>query len=1786
VLYGALIGSYTSPGFGTLEIRMGFSEFGPLAILVSLDRPITIDQASGLTISKISGGVEFGSGLSLPDPTVYELDSNGQIVIDPTTGVEKIDAKLTAFALRDAAAKIKPPEDIPVDQWNQKLREQIATLVKNGGGGSVSFSDLTESMLIYAHADLIDRYAPDPKVFRGDVNLIIDATGKILLAGTTTYADTLTKDTYFFGDLSKVAEGTGKFVFLMDDPGQPARANGGMSYYGVLDFGLVDSNGQRLTAAQLQDRYSVTKTASESYVWNPASTSILLQHHALKTEAITVKVGSVTLAPADYTIASGNVLTFTTAPAEGDVVTVDYSYTDLYGTDVDGNPIANPNSTTPDADGFQILLAGGVRADLFNNSLFVELKGQITITFTSTFFRIDVEAQLEVSYLGVIGAAAGSLTISYGNGLEIYGALKIMTGDGLKKLEDYGIKIQAQLTLTINTTDSEKDVDLRIPATKQAFTTDSFTLSTGDSATLFLSHSIQDNGTVTVTEGGSTLVEGVDYTIDAYNSTITLLTGANVNGVTSGRDISVAYDSKDYLAIHIKAAPESLTFVATGLAAFSVGGTEFFRIQGGLALTLDSSGFTLIMTGLLMVGPASSPLLSFSVTALIFAGIKDGTPGFAGMFNATLNTNLGSFAMQGAFLVQVNTFGEQVVFDIPNVSPSFPTIRDEKGLSLETTRQSTSILRNPDGSAQTDADGNVLTVPVTLRTATISGGAPRLLGGFEADAPYFVLRGNGTLNLNSAVISGQFYISLTPNKLHINMSGDITAAGNAFEAAGDFNLVNDNGHVYVFGGVLAKRKEGSADPLALYGVVVSGSGVILLNTDSVAHRVTIITPAIAGNPGTPAGLQEIDVDPGFVFKASVVASFRAAAGQIELYRIEGTLILQVSTNPVGIKLLIQGKLRIGPDSLPLLSFDANAVIFAGELESGAKGFAAMIHISLDSSSIPGVKLSGGFVMITNTFGEDVTFDIADKDDATFDVPTIVDENGDSVETERSTFLQAVDANGALLFDANGDPIWQLDGDGNQIPKVYRQVTITGAPPSLTGSVEDAVPYLFIRGSGEVSILDSFKINGGFGILLTTSKFQLSVNGSLALGPLGGLDAVGFFEISANGILGAFSLNVGTGGFGSAVGLEFNASFTLAVNTTGGTRTVTFLDGSTLSVDPGARVSVTGVLIFAGVLDADVQLTIQITGSGVQMDGTAAVNLAGGLLNTTIELHVIVGDNGFALAVAINARTNLGGVAKVSANGTLYINTGADAVTLGGVNITGRTVFFKLSGQMVLLEIFKMNITITAQVGGDFLRPGTVVPITLGVGQWAFTFSSSTKFFGIATVGVSGWIQYNGSFGISMHGGVSFGNRFLGFSAGIDANIGYDADTGGFSFGASAHGSMYIFGFGLGFSAGFSYNSATGKITLHGAIRIKILFIRITLRASFTIGYLEKPVPAYLGTDSKGNRLADGSGVGPTGELHLTMGDGATRNYRAGDTDTTYTVSHISTQADGSETVQVNYNGRVAEYYGVRKIIMDGGSGDETLYVKDGVKSQLSLNGNGGNDSFYIDGGSTNLLNAINGGDGDDIILVDPSNADIEYVISGGSGTNTLTGGLGNDVIYAGSGVDYITGGLGDDTIHTGTGRSYILGDLGAFGFDDDNGNMLAEIISGLDAAGLPVVDENTVEAVGPSSSMNDTRGGNDTIYARTGTNFIFGGAGNDRVYGGGTNHVVGDNGYAELDASGNVVKMIAAGGNGGDDYIDSAGATTVNVSSAVLAPIRSSAAAAPMWRWEITERPISTPAAS
>ncbi|MCU0918326.1 MAG: hypothetical protein MUC88_27735, partial [Planctomycetes bacterium] len=160
----------------------------------------------------------------------------------------------------------------------------------------------------------------------------------------------------------------------------------------------------------------------------------------------------------------------------------------------------------------------------------------------------------------------------------------------------------------------------------------------------------------------------------------------------------------------------------------------------------------------------------------------------------------------------------------------------------------------------------------------------------------------------------------------------------------------------------------------------------------------------------------------------------------------------------------------------------------------------------------------------------------------------------------------------------------------------------------------------------------------------------------------------------------------------------------------------------------------------------------------------------------------------------------------------------------------------------------------------------------------------------------------------------------------------------------------------------------------------------------------------------------------TGTLRLFMGDtGNSRQYWDLDGFTVYgpgnpdgivnerfDITRLGPTEGGGETIRVTFgDGTIPnspkyqqEFSGVKKILADGGDGNDVINVGDhAVNSAVEFHGGPGNDVLrYTGEGTARLL----GGPGDDLLV-------------GGSGDDWLFGDGGNDTLIGGRGIDHLYG---------------------------------------------------------------------------------------------------------------------------------------------------------------------------
>lgn len=216
---------------------------------------------------------------------------------------------------------------------------------------------------------------------------------------------------------------------------------------------------------------------------------------------------------------------------------------------------------------------------------------------------------------------------------------------------------------------------------------------------------------------------------------------------------------------------------------------------------------------------------------------------------------------------------------------------------------------------------------------------------------------------------------------------------------------------------------------------------------------------------------------------------------------------------------------------------------------------------------------------------------------------------------------------------------------------------------------------------------------------------------------------------------------------------------------------------------------------------------------------------------------------------------------------------------------------------------------------------------------------------------------------------------------------------------------------------------------------------------------------------------------------------------------------------------------------------------------------------------------------------------------LDDTIYGYAGDDTITAGLGNDLVFAGDDNDSVAGGAGDDLIYGGTGNDTlnggddadtIFGDAGADNIEGDTGDDLLwgglendTVAGGAGADTLHGEDGNDSLRGGADNDTLYGGGGNDTIQGDAGDDYaegyfgddvmsggigadtLDGGDGNDQIFGGDDNDfLMGGNGQDQLDGgSGNDTLWSGAGddtligGAGNDTMIGEGGDDTFTLSA-------------------------------
>ena len=138
---------------------------------------------------------------------------------------------------------------------------------------------------------------------------------------------------------------------------------------------------------------------------------------------------------------------------------------------------------------------------------------------------------------------------------------------------------------------------------------------------------------------------------------------------------------------------------------------------------------------------------------------------------------------------------------------------------------------------------------------------------------------------------------------------------------------------------------------------------------------------------------------------------------------------------------------------------------------------------------------------------------------------------------------------------------------------------------------------------------------------------------------------------------------------------------------------------------------------------------------------------------------------------------------------------------------------------------------------------------------------------------------------------------------------------------------------------------------------------------------------------------------------------------------------VTSNSNGEVVIDINGTKTTYSKEDAQKLIIDGGSGNDTITVDVSVKADMHIAGGSGND--YIQAGGGN--DTIYGGSGNDTVY----GMSGDDVIFGGKGKDYIDGGRGNDVLYGGKGEDNLIGGKDNDKMYGGADDDLLIGASGS-----------------------------------------------------------------------------------------------------------------------------------------------------
>ena len=877
----------------------------------------------------------------------------------------------------------------------------------------------------------------------------------------------------------------------------------------------------------------------------------------------------------------------------------------------------------------------------------------------------------------------------------------------------------------------------------------------------------------------------------------------------------------------------------------------------------------------------------------------------------------------------------------------------------------------------------------------------------QADAFQINIAGAAELNVLGgfqAKLSGNVSLTFTATSFQIvifNVSLTMSYLGEVGTAAGNLTIQkNASGGLEIFGALVLNA---NLQALTDAGIKVNGGAQVSFQINTTGEVKTV--PLVL-----TTGTINVDLRPqSFSLLINGGADFELFGQRV--FSVSGTLAVNLnisSTDPLEFTLTIfvQVQLMIGPVGAPFFTYNANGLIYVDQT-----GFAAKVTLVYAGSPLPGFTLGENWILVMNTTGRDISYEIPapiPTAPTVPSVPTVMGPNFNSTNVLALTSYETIVSGKRMLI----------------IPK--------GAPPSGTTDFANwnasvAGPYVIFVGRGSLSLANAFTISGNINLVasynsLTGLSFAFSVNATLNLAVNGtnifSFSVLGSLQIDQNGLVAALAISRSSGfNMPSNLGFTLNVSFMLQINTTNAPVTAF---GTSITVQPGARVSANGTLSVPGLtITGKFDFTVSPTSLTVEIKAT--VNIFGALMSVNGFAGIYYDSNpGFAFSIQLKVGSSTSAqIQPVSALGNLFSISGEFTLQINTSSVTRNSIASGFKIAITNLDVFLFG----------FHLSGTV---SIGISSAGLSINIPTNnplkldFFHLATFEFSGYLNPNGTFSFTASAAFSFGEPGVAYLGG---SISITISNSGFS--ASVAGRVDFLGVSVG--AGGTLTITNRSVDVDIYIRVVVIpAINIDTPAVKVAGVTIIPA-VHIHTDAvvvEGTFhyhfgqteapppppptpvLATSNGT----TLVLNLGaDAVNRGALFGALSTEeYVLTHVAGDPGSSngQTIQVTALGYTQTYYNVKNIVVrDTSTADATIQIANEITATADITLGNGNNAITSGGGYTTIrdkgtgINTIVGGNGGGVYIAGLNGSNNPYATKGVTTVNTSLGNF--SVQYAG-----------------------------------------------------------------------------------------------------------------------------------------------------------------------------------